>query len=301
MAIGNALYFAVRIDRRLDGVAKSATRAFEEERLNRLALPSPQMPRPGRATARPGRTTLDLAALVVATLKIAGCAASAPPLTHPSAGASARPPLVVCDVLNGEANEKVELLTRCRERLPVWQHQVEFDRLDASVGQRLATVRTGLEPQTHPHEAQAIAEQIWSLLDALAAERAAGLDANIVQRVEDATENLIRQTTGEERTQALAPLASALGALRAAIEPAPDATDACSDEEQNAITARLRADAACIGAEFESERGAFDDSEAPGPNSDAPSRVSPNSDTPGLNPGAPGASSDDPRPNQNGG
>jgi hypothetical protein len=179
-------------------------------------------------------------ALWAAGVLLVGCAGAAPRAETP-------PPAPTCDELRGGADRASRALDACRAASPAaaWAHGEAFDWLDERVGARLSAEREGAPIALTAAEAQEIAERVWALLDEVEDEVPEGERA-LRDRTEDAAEALLREHQEAEQRRALAGLGTALGALRAAIEPAP--AGGCDREERDSAAAWMSVQASCSDA-----------------------------------------------------
>lgn len=178
-------------------------------------------------------------------LALAGCgpAASADPTPGAESAGDEQPD---CEALRAREAAAREALQACRAATPTaeWPAREAFDWLEQEIGTRLDAIRRGETVSTNVLEMQQIAERVWALLDEVPEEQR---DPELLARVEDGAEALMRQHEAEGRQQALAQLAGALGALRERLEPAPPA-DACEEPAREAAVAWMSAQAGCEDA-----------------------------------------------------
>lgn len=178
--------------------------------------------------------------LLALALLLAGCGGARPVASSPPSRTDAAEP--ECDRLRAEAAAARDALDACRAiAAPTeWAHRETFEWLDEHVGSHLAAVREGEGGAATIAELQEIADRVWALLDAVHGEVS---DAALLDRIEDATEGLMRDHDPDGREQALAALGTALGALRAESEPTPPPR--CEGEERTSAAAWIGVQATC--------------------------------------------------------
>ncbi len=154
------------------------------------------------------------------------------------------PELDACGLARQQAEARGADAERCRVDSPLVESELAsaFGRLERALSEHLAA--EGDEaPPVSAAQAQAIADEVWALLDALGE---APRDAALMERVEYAAEALLRAHEPEPLSVATYGLARALGSLRASVDEASPPIDPCVDVQLRAGAARLDADAACV-------------------------------------------------------
>ena len=176
--------------------------------------------------------------VILGCLLTVACAGSAETLRRDE-GPS---PEAICAELQAASSAREAEYESCRAQSPAvaWVHAEAFDHVDADVSAALSALRAG-ETSLGALEAQRLGEGIWDLLDAV---RPEVRDEALADRVENSIEALLREGDQEERESILMTLASAVGGLRAHLEPTPP-PDACTEAERARASAWVEAEAAC--------------------------------------------------------